>query len=145
MGFVESGRVIKKVIYDALEGKYVREVKSRDIFILSGSTIKGSSTFPFLATGSVAAEKEILITSMVFMASDTDVRFDVTAGTSTLFRPIALPDEPLVLTTGVDAPFARIGGTTVITIDADFGSGTSTISAFITGVVHPKFEYLETK
>lgn len=146
MGLSENSRLGYPYKYDPLVGRWTREVKPHRIFNITGNAVVGGSVSTDIASGSVAGNREILITSIVLTSSDADGVFDITAGTSTLFQLIAAPDVPLVMVTAADAPFARIGGTTVVTVDAGASAvASSSLSVSITGIILPQAHILETK
>ncbi len=146
MGFSENSRITYGYKFDPLVGKWTREVKPLRIFNITGNAVSGGSISQAIATGSVAGNREILITSIILTATDSDVPFDITAGTATLFQIIVPPDDPMVITTGADAPLARIGGTTVVTVDAGASAvASSSMSVSIAGIILPQAHVLETK
>ncbi len=146
MGLSENSRLNYPMKYDPLVGKWTREVKPHRTFNITGQVSVGSSVSHAIASGSVAGNREILITNIVLCSSDSDTPLDITAGTSTLFKFIVLPDQPIVMNTGADAPFARIGGTTVLTVSAAASAtNTSSVSVVVSGIVNPQAHILETK
>lgn len=146
MGLDSNSRLSIDYAYDPLVGRFTRKVKPHRIFNITGTAAVGGSVAASIASGSVAGNREILITSIVLTSSDSDGVFDITAGTSTLFQLVVSPDTSLVMTTGADAPFARIGGTTFVTVGAALSAlASSTLSVAISGIVLPQAHVLETK
>ena len=146
MGLDKNSRINYGYKYDPLVGKWTREVKPLRSFNIAGTAPVGSSVSQAIASGSVAGNREILITSIILTSTDSDGVFDITAGTATLFQIIVPPDDPIIMVTGADAPFARVGGTTVITVDAGASAVASgSLSVSIAGIVLPQAHVLETK
>jgi hypothetical protein len=147
MGFGEGGQVVKKFVYDPLVGRFTREIKSSRIFTDTGVVAAGNAATPITSGSSVAANRELFITTMQFSASDSDRIFEVTIDTSTIAQVLVTPDREVVIGSDINTPLARASGTAVVRIEAAASAGSGTITAFISGIVHPDASkgVLETK
>ncbi len=143
MAFDNDTKLIKNLEYEARIGKFVRQVRSSQIFNITGGTQAGNAAFPGLASGSVAGNREIWINSICVSASAAVKRFDITAGTSTLFQIVTGTAGPYTINTPRDSPLAVVGGTTIVTVDVAASAGSGTVTAFITGIIVPQSQALE--
>lgn len=134
--------------YDPLSARFSRIVKANNIFNLAASTSL-DTTATIIASGSVGGNRQILLTTVGFstgFSSATIATFDVTAGDSTIMsHTIEGSQNPFVLSTGRDAPWARVDGTTVVSMEVVTAAAGGTISGFLSGVIEPKIESLESK
>lgn len=129
--------------YDALAGKFIRDIKPTDIFTLRYTAASRTlAAGAVLASSVIGAYKTLYITAVSIGSSVTPPAWAaVTANNSTLI-PISVENGANVtLITTHDAPFATVApGSTVSIRVATAG----TYTGFVSGYFEPLFKYVET-
>jgi len=128
----------RKEIYDALKGKWIREIKPNDIFYIGTNGSASVSAGATLASGSTDANTEVYLSLFGGSADTAGKLIYVLVGSSTIL-PISLGTT----TTSISGnPWLyKVPSNKTISIVA----GTSgTFSAFLIGVKEPIFEKVET-
>lgn len=139
---VQHTNIERKQEYDALSGRYIREIKANDFFHIatSASTTTGSGTNTVLATGTTDANTNVFITG-IGVSAGSAATFWVTVGSSTIL-PIRLSaaGETFKNTTK-EAAFFRVPVSTTINVVAD---SAGTYAAFLYGIREPIITKVET-
>lgn len=138
-----------KKLYDQLEAKFIREIKSNYItHHAKASTVcasaEGGTTGP-IACGTTDAYHEAYVTAYGYSGSTAGAEMFFLAGTMGAMTATVLPAyieafTPYCQYEDIDAPFYKLGPSSSICLHS---SATGTYCGWITLIHHPLFKFVE--
>jgi len=131
-----------KKLYDPEQGKFVREIKSNDIFHLATNGAVSGSAGTILATTTSSTNKVLFLTAFVVGAKQNSSVY-VVADSSTILPTNLAAHGSVEVTGDIDAPLCKIDCTTAVTISI-YATDAGTYTAYLSGVYHPIFDKVET-
>ena len=134
----------RKELYDALEGRYVRELRPVDIWELAstGGTAPGASGEFVLTSGTTDANHVAYIVAFGGGAS-ANSRMAVVKGTSTILPIHVLANDTTVLRGTRDSPLGKVGVSTTVKLVVEAASATGTYTSYCVLVREPTVAKLE--
>ena len=150
MGFSTGGNTVRQQEYEPRSGRFVRKIKSSDIWQVATGTVLSGAVAGALGTSVSATLTERYCTAFKFISASTiaPLVIDVTVGTSTVMTNVVpnAGNQMVEGQTSMDAPFFVAGQFATITIASRATSTTGgTISVWLTGPIHPLIGNIETK
>jgi len=133
-----------KKLYDALQGRYVREVKANDIFhIATSGTISAATAGTILVSGTTSANHNLYITALGMGVVGGPGAIVCTVGTSTILPVMAGSGTAThtLLTSGNGEPLYKVDASQTVSIRAYM---TGTYTAFLSAIREPTFTNIET-
>lgn len=132
-----------KKLYDSLQGKFIREIKSNDVFHLATSGAVTGAAGTILATTTTTANKDLFLTHFVVGGKQNSSVY-VTVGTSTILPTnISGNANSVDIKASVNEPLYKTGGASAVTVSI-YATDAGTYTAFLSGVYHPIFSKVET-
>jgi len=129
------------MLYDPLEGKLVKKMRSSDIFTIATSGSVSATSGSTITSGTTDAYTEVYVTNVVLSSDSAGNVAYITVGTSTVM-PVMLPaNNPVSIRGSVDSPLFKIPSSTTVSIVA---GSSGTFTAHLSGVRFPKVDYVET-
>jgi len=133
-----------KKLYDPLQGKPVREIKSNDIFYLGTNGAVTGSAGTVLCSTTTTANKDLFLTHFIVGGKQNSSVY-VTVGSSTILPVNISADASSKQIRGsMNEPLYRTGGASSVTIRI-CATDAGTYTAALIGVYHPIFSKVEPK
>jgi len=129
----------RREVYDALKGKWIREIKPNDIFYIGTDGYESASAGATLASGTTDSNSEVYL-ALISAGADTAGRYIYVTVDSSTILPILLPANNQVTIRGRPWLY-KVGSGKTISIVA---GAAGTYTAFLIGVREPVFEKVET-
>ncbi len=132
-----------KKLYDSLTGRFVKEIKSNDIFYLGTNGAVTGAAGTILATTTTTADKDLFLTHLV-VGGKANSSIYVMVGTSTILPVNISTNANSVRIKGkLNEPLYKTGGASAVTVSI-CATDAGTYTAFLAGVYHPTFAKIET-